>query len=258
MGSKFITYFGYVFGVACLILLRISEVNENKAIITADKSVKLATVTAPKLNDKIDAVAETISDNFRVLHDTIRVEQSINLIKQLDTAQRALELKAGKEFQNRLIFLEKENFELKNAVVLATQALTAEKMLRRNVYIASASKPDKNASIGFDQIKKKLGKFLSPERDYLRVTNLLDSGTINSLPYYDYQLASEKRYQFLVQARSSYTPDINRWSLGLGVELKADRFSLNFVNNYVPQSLGNKWLNPAFGFRYDIIRIPIL
>lgn len=134
--------------------------------------------------------------------------------------------------------------------------LQKEKASKRNVYIATKEVPNRNALISFQEIKKRNGR-LSPNRPYLRVTNLTDSGTINSMPYYDYQLASDEIYQLLGQIRTSYTPDINRWTIGIGVELKANRFSLNFANSYVPKSPSNKWINPTFGLRYDVVRFPI-
>lgn len=258
-------YSGWIVA-AVLILICVKQYYENIKL-KEDCAInrKMVSSVIPKINQAISAIKSEQSKSDTGFHqqdhhDTLKGKPE--LTAKLDTVQKALTKSVNDQVSIETKSLRDSLFQIKGQLLASRVIAMNERLSRLNLVVSTVdpespkyAEKSRNANVNLYEFqKKKYPSIFSPERSYLRVTNIMDSGTVNGMPYLDYELRNDNIYQLMFQARTGYSPISNRHTVGIGAELKLNNVSINAVMNY-DQSSKRRFFNPSFGLRYDFARI---
>lgn len=266
MNTKIKIYSGWV--VAAFFCTVSVKLHYEKIQLIKDCAVSrsIVTVALPKLKQAIDDIHKDKDKSDSTYSSNKYPGEFLppqpELTGKLDTVQRALTKTVNDQVSIETKALRDSLTFFKGQLLAVNTDLTKEKKSRLNLIVNTDNprspvyaQKAKDASIGLYEFqRKKYPSIFSPMRNYLKVTNNLDSGTVNGMPFLDYELRNDDIYQVMFQMRTAYSPTSNRKTIGLGAELKLNKVSVNAVMNYDGQSR-RRWLNPSFGLRYDFARI---
>lgn len=187
--------------------------------------------------------------------ERLNVDTTSNVIKSVDTVNIYLR----KVIANNESAIVKKNDSLniyrqQNVALLAYNKQLIE---AHNNVVFYSSKPTTidsvNASIYAEPFKKSSNQsFFSPQKNYLRIYNQ-NGGTVNNLPYFDYEQTNDEINQLLFQIRASQNIGSGVFNFGAGVELKLNRTGINAAGLFNP--FVHRPFSFSIGLRQDIYRI---
>lgn len=234
------------------------EVKSNELSKAVVSNNSIINSRMPDIINQMNTTQKNVDNQREENEDKKPIDLVNSTISQMDTVQAALNKQLKDKFNQETKLIRDSLNSYKNLFAKTNQLLTLERSARKNLTVLKTDlkniEESKNASIVLSEFtkQKRPNSIISPKRNYLRITNNLDSGLVNGLPYLDYELRNDQIYQMMFQVRSSLSPWTGRSTIGLGAELKLNNVSINAALSY-----GNKerWLNPSFGLRYDFARI---
>ena len=245
------------FLISAVFFLGYSLDKRAKGDSATDHTIKVAAKKVLKNTDEVEKLRDTVTKYLETLrHDTIP-NPPLTIHDTLDLYHRLMEHKA--EAVRTALRLNDSIYLLTGLKNSLSKEIFTLKEARKHLVLQGVKtilKADSNADIAVVPFKKKERQnVFSPQKNFLRVYNRVPGGTINSLPFYDYEQTNDELNLLLFQARTSYNFTNHRFQYGPGIELKINRFSFNAAQLF--NSDNDPFKSPTFslGAKFDIYRV---
>jgi hypothetical protein len=266
--KNFFLYAGWVTSALFCILFIENSSETVHAVQKADTLRTAITLTLPELIAQGKALRDSSKqrekrDSVKKITQQHKADTGTNALTKLDTVNINLrKLVANNKRDYQADILKKKDsidvLKVENRS-LAANNLSLKKGMQNIVFSnyspALALNPDTlNASIYAKPFKKSTNQSIfSPQKNFLRIYNQRPGGTVNDLPYFDYEQTNDEIYALLFQGRASQNITTGQFSIGGGLELKLNRTGINAAVLFNPFTGRRPTI--TVGLREDFYRI---